>query len=73
MPRTDYRWGAQPALFVRLSGPTTVDELREWCAVRLDIVHRPVLIQVVEAMPVTHRGKIDYRRLEGRAEGGGSH
>lgn len=67
VPRQDERWGAEPVVFVRLSATLSIGDLRQWCMERLDAVHRPAHLQVVEALPVTHRGKIDYRTLEAKA------
>ena len=64
MPRQDERWGAVPVAIVELRQAVSVAELRRWCAERLDVVHRPNNFEMVDALPVTHRGKIDHRALQ---------
>jgi long-chain acyl-CoA synthetase len=64
VPRRSTRWGSVPVAFVASSVGVTSRDLDQWCKERLDALHRPVGIEILSAVPVTHRGKPDYEALE---------
>lgn len=62
------RWGAVPIVFVTVEQLVASTELDRWCSEHLDVVHQPHRILILDQLPTTHRGKIDYRSLEQLAD-----
>ena len=66
----DHAQGMLPALFVVLSGKNqddkekTINELAELCKKELPEYAQPRIIRVLDRLPLTPIGKIDYRSLE---------
>lgn len=60
--------GELPVLFVKLKDgtdrETALADIRECCRQELAEYSRPDSVEIIDAFPVTHAGKIDYRALE---------
>jgi len=64
----DKRWGEVPRAFVVLrhdAGPTTAEEIIDFCATKLAKFKVPVRVDMMDALPRTPTGKVLKRNLRG--------
>lgn len=63
--------GELPVLFVTLKNAaereTAIADVQKHCNQELAEYSRPSIIQVIDSLPITHAGKVDYRALEQEA------